>query len=295
MISKNNYFDKVDSIDYNSLPEALKEGYDTIKFGSKEHTTWKYLDDDKEFLKLYFEKLNTFLNARKPANEKSKAPGKTKPTKAKSKSGSKPKTGKTATKKKANQPEPEKVERTSDEIRFIKRYVLLNGKVKTKHQILLIINALQKAITEKRIRKTSTYANEIIHIQDELVHLYNKMPEQVNIELNKDILEQYSSIAESQKQRLSISYIKRFISLHGKTGVKEKAKRLLSQIEKAIDKGKVNSSDPYIERLKKVQEALGDYIKGKTTTPFIAKAELNGLLGIVENNGSQKKKSLRLV
>ncbi|MBL1279027.1 MAG: hypothetical protein COA33_002055, partial [Fluviicola sp.] len=54
-----------------------------------------------------------------------------------------------------------KVERITDELRMIKRFVLMHDKVKTQNQIRLFISALQKAIAEKRIRKTSDFAKEI--------------------------------------------------------------------------------------------------------------------------------------
>jgi hypothetical protein len=360
MITKNNYFKEVKNIDYNGLPEALKEGFDTIKFGSKDYSTWKYLDDDKEFLDIYFDKLSKFLSQKGKTTKSN--------TKAKSSSGR----AKTTTSKKAEifltdkrviklankaaenvldakealnelvvthgsripekivlevlknydlslemlEPKPVKkkpqktsarksvqkkkptninhVERTSDEIRFIKRYVLLNGKVKTKHQILLFLNALQRAITEKRIRKTSKYAKQVIHIQDQLVSLYNEMPEQIKVEIDTKIFDEYRLIADSEKSMISINYIKRFISLHGKTGVKEKAKRLHSQMLKAVNSGKLGKSDPYKDRLESVYTALRDYIDGKSNSPSISKAELNGLIGLVENNSLFSKKKAQI-
>ena len=79
MITKSNYFKEAGSIDYNKLPEALKEGYDTIKFGSKDYTTWKFLEDDKEFLDIYFEKLNKFLGKCSKGKPKSTPKPKRKP------------------------------------------------------------------------------------------------------------------------------------------------------------------------------------------------------------------------
>ena len=71
-INKTNYFKEVKNIDIKKLPDGLKEGFETIKFGSKEYSTWEYLEDDKEFLKMYFEKLNKHLKEKnsKPASTK---------------------------------------------------------------------------------------------------------------------------------------------------------------------------------------------------------------------------------
>ena len=185
------------------------------------------------------------------------------------------------------------VERVPEEIRFIKRYTLLNDKIKTKHQVLLFINALQKAITERRIRKTSAYAKEITQIQEKLVKLYNEMGEEARVEIGSGTLARYNRIAESEKVMPSITYIKRFISLHGKTGVKEKAKRLLDQMLKAVKAKKLQQNDPYKVRLESVYTALREYIEGKSKSPTITRAELNGLMGMVENASLfSKKKSL---
>ncbi len=363
MINKSNYFKVVSNIDYKSLPEALKEGFDTIKFGSKDHSTWEYLDDDKEFLDVYFAKLNKFMSqkAKAPkANSKPQASSSRTNTNSKStpskkadkfltdkrvislankaaenvldakdalnelvvihgsripekvvlavlknydlsmemlepENVKKESSGKTKTtaRKSTKKPIPTNVshvERTSDEIRFIKRYVLLNGKVKTKHQILLFLNAMQRAITEKRIRKTSAHANEIMHIQDQLVKLFNEMPKQIKIDIDEKTLSKYELIAGSQKGMLSISYIKRFISLHGKEHVEAKAKRLADQMKLAADKEKLKKDDPYRKRLDKVYNALMLYVNGKSKTPEITKAELNGLMGMIESNDLFSKK-----
>ena len=68
----------------------------------------------------------------------------------------------------------DKVEAISEEVKMIKRFVLMHGKTKTQNQIRLFLNALQRAIMEKRIRKTSTYAKQIMNIQDALINLMSK-------------------------------------------------------------------------------------------------------------------------
>jgi len=294
MITKENYFKEVKSIDYKSLSEALKESFDTIRFGSKDYTTWQYLDDDKEFLDMYFGKLNKFLESkaqRVKGKEKNSAT-KAQVVKKKKKVVKKESNTRVANKPDKKSPESKPVEKLDEEIRFIKRYVLLNGKVKTKSQVLLFLNALQKSITEKRIRKTSKYAKEIIHIQDKLVELYNKMLEQVEVKLSEKDYEHLKSIAYSQKSMLSITYIKRYISLHGKKDVKEKAKRLLTLLEKSVKKGNLSKDDPYKDRLNNIYVALKSYLDNKTKTPSIEQAELNGLMGILEQHNPNSKKKV---
>lgn len=301
MINKTNYFSKVESINYKNLPEALKEGYDTIKFGSKDYTTWEYLNDDEEFLKMYFEKLNAFLDKENIGSKKAVKPEKKttktsqpktekpKAEKSNEKKVVKAKSKKTTVTKKANKA-TKPVELVHAENRFIKRYILLNGQVKTKNQILVFINSLQKAITEKRIRKTSSYASEIMHIQEQLIKLFDSMPEQVKVEIDEATIEKYKNIATEEKTMLSISYIKRYIRLHGKTDVKEKAKLLFQQLKSAAEKKNLTKDDPYKAKLEFIYNSLNDYIAGKSKVLKIQQAELNGLLGLAGIKQSSKKK-----
>jgi hypothetical protein len=289
-INKTNYFEEIKNIDIAKLPDALKEGFETIKFGTKDYTTWKFMEDDKEFLKVYFEKLNKHLTKAdsKPASTK-------KPTSKaiKSRTSSKPKTS-TKTKKqtKPKTTKVEMVEKVDDCVSFIKRYVNLQNKVKTKREVLLFINALQRAITEKKIRKTSTYAKEIRHIQDNLVKLYNSMKEQAKVEIKQSTYDSYYKIAYGQKVMLSVQFIKRFIGIQGKKDVKDKAKQLAKAMEKAVQKQQINRSDPNKAELEKIYTALRLYIEGKSKVLEIDKAELKGLGSLFnsQNPTPQKKK-----
>jgi len=293
MITKQNYFSTVSTIKYDSLPDALKEGYDTIKYGSKEYSTWEYLEDDEEFLNLYFDKLNAFLSSQKEEKKEQPAPKPSVGKKAKPVRQAKPKKlrPQKTVKKQIAKPQPVPVEKVQEEVRFIKRYTLLHNKEKTKPQVLAFINALQKAITEKRIQKTSSYAKEITHIQSEIVGLYNAMGDVAKVEINDNTLAKYYKIANAEKPMLSISFIKRYIGIHGKTNVKSKAELLFKQLERAAKSKRLVAADPYGDRLNIIYKALNDYITGKTKTPTITQAELNGLMGIAEIDLFAKKKA----
>lgn len=155
------------------------------------------------------------------------------------------------------------VERIDEEVRFIKRYALMHGKVKPKEQILNFINGLQRAILEKRIRKTSPYAKEIQYIQTNLVRLYNKLHniKQIEIKVDKGVLARFLRIGNSEKIRLSIAYLKRYIGIQGKNLNKEKIERLLHLMGDAVKKGKIKSSDPYADRLDVAFDSLNQFLK----------------------------------
>jgi hypothetical protein len=179
------------------------------------------------------------------------------------------------------------VERVDEEIKFIKRYIQLHGKDKTKVQVLNFINSLQRAILEKRIRKTSPYAEQIRYIQDGLIKLYNKMGNSIEIKLRDNILSQMTEIAGLEKVRLSVSYLKRYIGMQGKEITKEKAEKLLNLIAGALDKEKIPGSDPYMEKMKKVLSSLRAYIRS-TDQPdalHVHEATLAGLQKALDGCG----------
>ena len=155
----------------------------------------------------------------------------------------------------------------------------MDGKEKTDAQILLFINALQRAILERRIRKTDVYAKQINIIQESMVTLYNKMGATSTITLDKKMKEDLLRIAGTQKQRLSVAYMKRYVGLQGKHITKEKAGQLAKLIVAAISKGNIPAGDPYRQRLNRIHDSLKHFMlnaKPKETLQ-IHEAALNGI------------------
>jgi hypothetical protein len=174
------------------------------------------------------------------------------------------------------------VERISEEVRFIKRFVNLDGKTKTRDELLRFINSLQKAILEKKIRKTSPHASEIRLIQDKLIDTFNNMGREIKIQLKPETLEKLAAIANDEKVMPSVNFIKRYINLNGKTGTKEKARLLLGQINRAYENGTVKDGDPYIVELHDIKKNLESYIGEKTSKVLdIEPNTLSGLNGIL--------------
>ena len=296
-----------------NAPKILKDDYDFVK---ENIDLYNEDADIKKYIDTYVQKLNTSLSANQHVVKKEKrvaASGKKpavrlkKTTAVKKKAAKKavvkekPKT-KTKTTVKPNSNAVDVAE-VSPEIRFIRRYVLMDGKRKTQRQILSFLNGLQRAIEKKQIRKTSQYAREIMHIQDELIKIYNDpdVGESFKFSLDKTdkgVLEKYHSIAHAQKQRVSVRLISRYIGIHGKTSVKEKAERLLKSINLAIKKKQVESSDPYFGELKKVKTNLETFLKTKEQRLNINKVDLKGLQGIpgvgLPQQGKTFKKKVKL-
>jgi hypothetical protein len=281
MINTGNYFEAIKTIDFTNLPDALKSG-DKLTRGASQNDWSAYNSNEniKRVVDAYMQKLDEWVGKHKSPNQEKK---KTKPE-----SGKKKKPKQAVEKQDIKPDEPTPVEKVTLEIAFIKRYVGLNGKTKDRKQILSFINGLQKAIVEKRIRKTSSYAKEIESIQDQLINCYEKMGESVQINIDEKSLESYSAIAHSEKTMQSIAFIRQFIGVHGIKGVKEKAQGLLDRINKAIEAERILETDPYFSELQDVINSLEAYLEGKTITPEINSATLNGLMGIAGLDGKKK-------
>jgi hypothetical protein len=276
MITVENIISEYPGIDQAILPDALKNE----EFAFIRENVDLYNDDEtiKKYIDTFVEKLNEVVN--KPTPEK-KVKGKKSPS---PKAPKEPVIEKSPTKETTTP-----VEKVSLEISFIKRYVGLHGKTKDKSQILNLLNSLQKAIIEKRIRKTSVYAKEIENIQAQLIKCYNQMGNTIKVTLDEDTQDKYTAIALSQKAMLSVTYIKQYISIHGKKDVKEKAKALLSRIEKAIESGKIPETCPYWNEIKEIKSSLESYIGNKSKVPAISENTLNGIMSWVAKRQQKKK------
>jgi hypothetical protein len=281
MITINNYFHKITDIDFSILPEALRKGHEFILKGSKNGESWTFYSSSptiKNMVDIYLSKLNEYIG--KGGNRGDKASGTSQKQQPQTKSHKVSKPRRLKPSKEVIQ--PIMVERVPEELRFIKRYINLNGKIKTKEEILRFINTLQKAIVEKRIRKTSPYADQVKYIQEKLIDVHNNMKAKVKLELQPQTLESLAKLTSGEKVLVSVGFIKRYISMNGKPGMKEKAKKLLTQINRAIDKGRLTETDPYMPEIYELKKNLKAFSINKAIKVLeIEQAALNGLEGIL--------------
>jgi hypothetical protein len=276
MITIENIISEYPAINQSLLPEALKQQ----EFEFIRENIDLYNDDEtiKKYIDTFVEKLNEVINKQTPEK---------KPKEAKVKRQKTPK--EPVEEKNPEEMTTSPVEKVSTEVSFIKRYVGLHGKTKDKTQILNLLNSLQKAIVEKRIRKTSDYAKEIENIQEQLIKCYNQMGNTIQVNIDDKTLEAYLTIAQSQKTMLSVTYIKQYISIHGKKDVKDKAKALLSRIEKAIETGKIPETCPYWNEIQEIKSSLESYLGNRSKTPAISENTLNGIMSWMTRRQQKKK------
>jgi hypothetical protein len=280
MFTIENYFDDIRHINLSKYPEAVQKGHEFVLKITNNGANWDNYHASsaiKKTVDIYLSKLNAFVNANNTGKQEKKKKVTT-PKKHIPKE------------EKPEQPVPSinLVERIPEELRFIKRFVNLDGKTKTKEELLRFINSLQKAILEKRIRKISTWAEQIVYIQESLIQVYNTMKQKIKIELKPETRDKFRQLAGDEKVLPSIGFIKRYIGLNGKTGIKEKARKLLEQINKAMDKSKITDDDRYISEIHTIKKNLKAFISHKAEkTLEIERAELNGLQGILGCNCQQ--------
>jgi len=178
------------------------------------------------------------------------------------------------------------VENLQEEIKFIKRFVGLHNKVKSANAILSFLKSLQKSITLKLIRKTSPYADEIRKIQNSLIQIYDQADGQKPIEIGDKFLNRLVAIAGGEAVYTSIGFIKRYIGMQGKAMEAEKTEAFIQQIQRAIEKKKITSEDPYYNKIKAI---LSNLRKLKPDHKLeLSKSELNGLMGIVDGCGCKE-------
>jgi hypothetical protein len=112
----------------------------------------------------------------------------------------------------------------------------------------------------------------------------------IQIEINPKTWSEFKKEIDGEKQFKSIQFIKRYVNLHGKAGIKEKAKKLFEQMNRAVKKQKIKRSDKYAEKLNQIWKSLQEFLSDKNnkTLPMNS-AELNGLLGFLNSHSKGKK------
>jgi len=291
MITANNYYNQINSIGANQLPPTLLKSHELVNKVTQEGASWETYNGNtaiKRMIDLYLTKLNEFVEQKKP-KQKAVSPGNSETVKSEKKQHpAKPhKEPKVKAVKQKKVDTAMQVEHIEDELKFIKRFILLNGKTKTAEQVLGFLNSLQKAIIEKRIRKSSPYAEEIKIIQEKLVQTYNAMNTSIQIHLKPETMEKMIKLVKSEKIMPSIKFIKRYVSLQGKAGIKDKAKKLFDDMQKAVKQGVLTKADKYADKVNVMYLSLHNLLfKPKQNDALaISKHELNGLLGILNGCG----------
>lgn len=292
-IVSENYYSFIQNVDYTKLTEVLKQGWDFVARACPEGDWTNYNASEKirETIDTYFLSLSEYLQKNTKAlkysfKEDVPKQGTAKPTKRKTTQPSKPnapaKEPKTK-KPKEKYPDAALVERIPDEIKFIRRFLAFHDKSVESVKVLRLINALQKAIVERRIGKTSPYADEIRYIQDKLVSAYNSMGASATLSINDEKREVLKAIIHKEVLYPSVILMKRYLSLNGKQNIREKVEKLIRQADVFVSNDMLTEKDKYAKVIVKMYKNLNDYLTNKGQQPIlIERAELNGLEGLIK-------------
>ncbi len=155
-----NYFKAVSEVGFDNLPEVLKKSHLLIEDRTNKGSDWGIYENDAEVKRVFdlsFEKLDEFIDKNEDLSG----------------------TENTDTK------ETMKQESTLTE-KFVKRFLLLNGKTLQKKEIEGFLNDVQTAIKEKEITKDSVLSKEVLLIQSKLLTTVNNMGRSIKVELAAD-------------------------------------------------------------------------------------------------------------
>lgn len=299
MLNTKNYFEKVQQLNWEEVPEALAKGHKLVEGAAQSNwAAYNSNENIKRVVEAYFQKLSEYISKNpSPAVTKKVTATKSLPKQPTPIPKIKPESTKTSAPVKSEVESEEDYESTPVEfidadVQFIRRYAAMHGKVKSQAQVLNLIHSLQKAILERRIRKDSPYAKEIELMQSQLIKCYEQMDQMIEVKIDSKNLKRYLEIANSQEGMLSITLLKAYVSLNGKKDIRDRAERLLNRMRKAVTSGKISKSDKYADRLNEAFVTIKTYLDSKAAYLNINKAQLNGLMGILGDDLFGQKKSL---
>ncbi len=300
-----NYKEATRNIDFKKLPEAAQEAhreFDSFaEFYNNDKDIREMLDNhfkivedylnqshkrfkdlpDRHPLNILDKKSPQYKEALKEYQEDKKHKGKSSSKTGTKRDTTKPHPKKGVSKKKASPKQakrkPHEVPLMPLEVKIMRRYLGFHGEKVTERQVSLLYKVIQKAATEKTIRKTSKYAEEIKKIGNDLARTYKEMGATCKFEVPEALHDKLKTIVDGYGVTPAVALIKRFINLYGNITI-DKAKRLLASIKNAKKNGKVSSKDTAYDRVNQVQKHLEDYLESDKL--LVTQVQLNGLKGV---------------
>ncbi len=177
MINQKNFFDEVDKIGIENLPDPLKKSVLHIWDKTKGKNWDDYTKDKafKEIVDLAFKKLEEYI---KFLSNK----------------------GLAGTKK---TPSDSTYATIHKEVAFIQRLLKFHDQVVYKKSFEIFLHELQSAIQNKEIRKTSPVAKDIMGIQQAVIQAYNNMKSAKHFILKPSTIKRFKEIIEKYENGLA--------------------------------------------------------------------------------------------
>lgn len=198
-INSKNYYKVIAALNIKTLPLALRDAHQIIDDKTEGGTNWKRYATEPGFRRvadLGFEKLAEYLDA-KGLLEKDKP------------------------KQKAQNKNP--YSGISTECRFIERFLTFHNKLIYKRALGAFIDDLQAAMDEKKIRKTSPVAKEIMAVQKAAVKQFNEMYNADHFALKPETIKRFKYIIEryNSLENLDQTFAKSKKKSNGLQGVQQ--------------------------------------------------------------------------
>lgn len=173
-ITTKNYFAIVKSIGVEKLPPVLKQAHAAISEKTEAGTDWSHYQKDEDFkrvVNLAFRKLEEYKASQnlsgRSQNEKSEEKRK---------------------------PKVNPYSNIAKECQFIERFLAFHNQILYKNTFGIFIDDLQKAIQDKKIRKTSPVAKDIIAIQNAVIKQFNTMQNAAHFVLRPETIKRLKGI-----------------------------------------------------------------------------------------------------
>ncbi len=179
----------------------------------------------------------------------------------------------------------ETVDTVTESVKFIRRFVNLTRQKIELHKLTAFIRALQKAIVERLIRKSSPHAKDIAAIQESAIaHYRNARGKWVYVELDEKLRDKYYAIGRGEKVRGSVSILKRFVKLVDQpygSSLKKTIENILESLAYQYKKEIIKKNDPYFVKVKEAELAMKKALRDHSPIRVTSSA-LNGIHGIIQ-------------
>jgi hypothetical protein len=276
-ITIHNYKEAEAKIDWSKASDGLNTGK---AFTQKWNAKYDRTAAAKTTIDAYFLLMEKFLGQSAPEPKKKASPA------APAKKAAKTVVQKPGTKaKKPAKAAPEEpkvdaaiVEHIPSDIALVKRYISLHGKDKTYDQVLSIWRAFNKAIVERKVTKDSPYKSEIATMNNGLKSALEQARAvgALHLTLSAAKLKAYKAIADSVEKSAGVGIMLEFVNISGRTGMKERAGKLLQRIERAAGSGKLDD-DRYSKDIRKAKTAIEAYLNSENDVVNLNDYALNGI------------------
>ena len=137
------------------------------------------------------------------------------------------------------------------------------------NQIRLLYSAYAKAAIEKKLDRDDPYYTLYKTANSAVTKMYQKADENKEkyekvgfnvVDTQSDIFKKIEELVASKKIDIGVRLAKRFVSMQGRSPEKEKAKRLLKSIDKAIKDDNIKEGNRLFDEVKHAKKELEDYI-----------------------------------